>query len=204
MDISFGAVQSILANTLSMSKVSSRCVPQMLTNDLKRTSLIFLVISGLTMKMILTILLSELYSKNETWVHHFDPQSKMQNKRWKHPSSPPSKKFKSVHSAGKVMASIFWDASSPSVIMIDYLEVSRTINSVYYAGEMRQLCQEIARKRRGKLTRVFCSCRTMPLLRLNVDLNSFLIPHILLIWLLLTSIVPKTETPSSWYTVGKQ
>ena len=50
------------------------------------------------------------------------------------------------------MASIFWD--SQGVIMIDNLEQSRTINSAYYryAGELRQLCQEMARTRRGKLT----------------------------------------------------
>ena len=76
----------------------------------------------------------------------------MQSKQWKHPGSPPPKKFKSVHSAGKMMASIFWD--SKGVIMIFfYLEQARTINSAYYAGELRRLRQEIARKRRGKLTR---------------------------------------------------
>ena len=36
--------------------------------------------------------------------------------------------------------------------MIDYLEQGRTINGAYYTGELRQLGQEIARKRRGKLT----------------------------------------------------
>ena len=50
----------------------------------------------------------------------------MQSKQWQHPGSPPPKKFKRVHSAEKVMASIFWD--SPCVIMIDYLEQGRSIN----------------------------------------------------------------------------
>ena len=49
------------------------------------------------------------------------------------------------------MASIFWD--SQGVIMIDNLEQGRTINCVYYAGELRRLRQELTRKRRGKLTR---------------------------------------------------
>ena len=49
------------------------------------------------------------------------------------------------------MALIFWD--SQGVIMIDYLEQGRMINGAYYAGELRGLRQEIARKRRGKLTR---------------------------------------------------
>ena len=37
--------------------------------------------------------------------------------------------------------------------MIDYFKQGRTIYSAYYAGELRRLRQEIARKRRGKLTR---------------------------------------------------
>ena len=37
--------------------------------------------------------------------------------------------------------------------MIDYLQQGRTINGAYYAAELRRLRQEIARKRRGKLTR---------------------------------------------------
>ena len=37
--------------------------------------------------------------------------------------------------------------------MIDYLEQGSTINGAYYAGELRRIRQEIARKRRGKLTR---------------------------------------------------
>ena len=31
--------------------------------------------------------------------------------------------------------------------MVDYLEEGRTINGAYYAGELRRLHQEIARKR---------------------------------------------------------
>ena len=49
------------------------------------------------------------------------------------------------------MATILWD--SQGVIMIDYLEQGCKINGAYYTDELRQLRQEIARKRRGKLTR---------------------------------------------------
>ena len=97
-------------------------------------------------------------TQDETWVHHFNPESKMQSKQWKHPGSPPPKKFKRVHSAGKVMASICWD--SQGVIMIDYLEQGCTINGAYYAGELKRLRQEIARKRRGKLTE--CGFEILP------------------------------------------
>jgi hypothetical protein len=36
--------------------------------------------------------------------------------------------------------------------MIDYLEQGRAIKGTYYADELGRLRQEIARKRRGKLT----------------------------------------------------
>ena len=65
----------------------------------------------------------------------------MQSKQCKNPGSPPPKKFKRVHSVWKVVASIFWD--SQQVIMIDYIEQGPTINGANYAGELRQLRQEI-------------------------------------------------------------
>ena len=58
----------------------------------------------------------------------------MQSKQGKHPGSSTHKKFKSVHSARKVMASIFWD--SQGVIMIDYIEQGRTING--YLGTRKK------------------------------------------------------------------
>ena len=45
---------------------------------------------------------------------------------------------------------ICWD--SQDVIMVDYLEEGHRINGTYYA-ELSRLCQEIVKKRRGKLTR---------------------------------------------------
>ena len=79
------------------------------------------------------------------------PSAKIENKNWKHPCSPPPKNFRRVHSADKVMTSIVWD--SQEVIMLDYLEQGCTINGANYAGELRRLRQEIARKRHGKLIR---------------------------------------------------
>ena len=87
-------------------------------------------------------------TQDETWVHHFDQESKMQSKQWKHSGSLAPKKCKRVHPAEKLMALIFWD--SQWVIMVNYLEQGRTKNGAFYAGELRRLCQEIARKRREK------------------------------------------------------
>ena len=80
-----------------------------------------------------------------------------QREQGKHPGSPPPKKFKRFHSAGKVMISIFWD--SPEVIVIHYLEQDRTINGAYYEGKLGRTRQGISRKRRGK-TESRCSALT--------------------------------------------
>ena len=132
----FGAVQSILNIILGMSKVLARIrwVPGMLTNDQKRTRL-----------DISRYLLSG---------YEDDPGD---FKQWKHPGSSPPMKLKRVHSAGKVMVSIFLE--SQGLIMVDYLEQGHTINGAYYAGELRWLRQEISRK--GLM--VLCSCRSTPL-----------------------------------------
>jgi len=85
---------------------------------------------------------------DETWAHHFDPETQQQSKQWKHVTS--STPFRKIASAGKVMASVFWD--SEGVLMIDYLERGKTVTSVYYAELIRKLRSAIKEKRRGKLS----------------------------------------------------
>ena len=77
---------------------------------------------------------------------------KRQSMQWKHPGSPPPKKAKVVSSAGKVMASVFWDAKG--IIFIDYLQKGRRINEEYYADLLKQLRKAIKAKRPGKLTKM--------------------------------------------------
>ena len=105
----------------------------MLTDDQKRTQL---DISRYLPSRFEDDLIRRVVTLDETWVHYFDPESKMQSKQWKHPGSSPLRKFKRVHSAGKVMTSIFWDHQG--VIMSAYLEQGCKINSAYYAGEFKQ------------------------------------------------------------------
>ncbi|XP_071094896.1 histone-lysine N-methyltransferase SETMAR-like [Haliotis cracherodii] len=54
---------------------------------------------------------AHIVTQDETWVHHFDPETKSQSMQWKHVTSPTPKKFKSISSSGKVMTSIFWDSA---------------------------------------------------------------------------------------------
>jgi histone-lysine N-methyltransferase SETMAR len=57
--------------------------------------------------------LHQIVTGDESWVYHYEPESKRQSMQWKHPSSPANKKFKVQASAGKVMLTILWDVNGP-------------------------------------------------------------------------------------------
>ena len=97
------------------------------------------------------------------------------------PGLPTPTKMKRVSSAGKMIASIFWD--SQGIIKADYLD-GRTINGAYYAEELKWLGQEIVKKRRGKSTQgvLFlqetASDHTSPVAMAGVTKCSFeVLPH---------------------------
>ena len=81
-------------------------------------------------------------------VHYYEPENKAQSRQWVMPGSPRPKKFKTQPSAGKVMATVFWDAKG--VIMLDFLSKRSTITGVYYANLLDQLRTAIREKCRGK------------------------------------------------------
>ena len=95
--------------------------------------------------------LLHLVTVDETWVHYYEPENKAQSRQWVGPGSPRPKKFKTQPSAGKVMATVFWDPKG--VIMLDFLPKRSTITGVYYANLLDQLRTAIREKRRGKLSK---------------------------------------------------
>ena len=63
--------------------------------------------------------LLHLMTEDEAWVHYHEPGNKAQSRQWIGPGSPRPKMFKTRPSAGKVMATVFWDAKG--VIILDFL-----------------------------------------------------------------------------------
>jgi hypothetical protein len=57
--------------------------------------------------------------------------SKRSSMQWCHPGSPKPKKAKAMFSAGKVMATTFWDSG---VLYVDFLTEHHTINAEYYSA----------------------------------------------------------------------
>ena len=93
----------------------------------------------------------------ETWVHYYEPENKAQS-RQVGSGSPRPKKFKTQPSAGKVMATVFWDAKG--VIMLDFLPKISTITEEYYANLLDQLKTAIREKAEVNSLKVFCCNRT--------------------------------------------
>ena len=81
--------------------------------------------------------LQRIVTGDETWVHHFEPESKRASMEWRHPTSPRSNKFISQQSAGKVMVTVFWD--SVGVILVDFMSRKATINSGVYIDTLKTL-----------------------------------------------------------------
>ena len=61
------------------------------------------------------------------------------------------KKFRVQKSAGKVLASIFWDQDG--IFPTDYLPKGQTINAEYYSSLLVQLKDILKEKRRGTVTK---------------------------------------------------
>jgi histone-lysine N-methyltransferase SETMAR len=102
-----------------MSKVAARWVPRNLSSNNRHERV-------QCSKQLLELytadkdkFLSRVITGDETWVHHYDPESKSESMQWKHPWSPPPRKFRTQASAGKIMATIFWD--NKGVLLVDYL-----------------------------------------------------------------------------------
>ena len=91
--------------------------------------------------------LSRLVTMNETWLYHYEPETKQQSIEWWHSGSPCPKKFRVQKSPGKILASIFWDQDG--ILLTDYLPKGPTINAVYYSSLLLQLKDILKEKHRG-------------------------------------------------------
>ncbi|UYV74114.1 hypothetical protein LAZ67_11002156 [Cordylochernes scorpioides] len=89
------------------------------------------------------VFVNRIVTMDETWGHHFTPESKRQSMQWKHSGTPPPKKAKTVASARMVMG----------VLLLDFLNKGQTITGNYYANLVKQLREAIEEKRRGRFPR---------------------------------------------------
>ena len=70
---------------------------------------------------------------------------------WCYSGSPCPKKFQVQKSTGNVLTLIFWDQGG--ILLIDYLQRGRTINTEYYSSLLVQLKDILKKKCCGKVTK---------------------------------------------------
>ncbi|XP_025162257.1 histone-lysine N-methyltransferase SETMAR-like [Harpegnathos saltator] len=130
LKISKERVGHIVHEYLNMRKLCAKWVPRVLTIDPKQQrfddSEQYLAIFNRNKDEFFR----PYITMDETWLHHYTPESNRQSAEWTERDEPKPKRGKKQQSTGKVMASVFWDARG--IIFIDYLEKGQTINSEYY------------------------------------------------------------------------
>ncbi|CAH2090560.1 unnamed protein product [Euphydryas editha] len=143
-------VRHILHEYLSMEKLCARWVPRLLTVDQKLTRKTVSIENLALYKRNLSEFLRRFITVDETWIHHYTPESKQQSKQWIGPGEPTPKKAKNILSANKFMATVFWDGKG--IIFINYLEKGKTINGQYYA-ELLQCLKDVVTTKRQHLAK---------------------------------------------------
>ncbi|XP_026737518.1 protein GVQW3-like [Trichoplusia ni] len=156
--VSSTTVLNILHDHLGMSKVCARWVPRMLTPLQKQQrvecSREFLALCSENR----VEFMDRIMTGDATWVHHYEPESKQESMQWHKKGAAPPKKFKVSQSAGKIMATVFWD--SEGILMIDYKDKGVNITGKYYAT----LLEKLKKNNQGKTKRKMVS-RCVPFAR---------------------------------------
>ena len=118
--ISKERVHHILIHLLGYRKVSAQWVPRQLTLEMKtqRKEMCIHLLKRYNKEG--EAFLERVVTEDESWVHHFDPESKVQSMEYRHKRSPSPRKFKVFASARKVLLTIFWDMKG--VVHMEFLK----------------------------------------------------------------------------------
>ncbi|XP_037572224.1 histone-lysine N-methyltransferase SETMAR-like [Dermacentor silvarum] len=149
VDASVGTVWTIVHDRLCYRKVCAHWVRKQLTDQHRGLRM------GLPLQHIFryhedAAFLEWIVTGNESWCHHYEPETKRDSLQWKHVSPLPLKKCKAVASAGKVLLTAFFDVRG--LLLVEFLEHRRTINSDVKCETLRRLGRSIKNKILGLLT----------------------------------------------------
>ena len=155
-----------MLKSLGLSKLSARWVPHLLTTKLKQRRL---EICQRNLQMMddcggAEELLSNLVTSDESWISHFDPETKERSKVWAlKGSDPPLKAVRSAWRKNIVLTASF---DRYGIVTLDFLEEGVTINSDRYCQSLKKMKSDFRNKRRGQ------SCKGIRLLHDNAT------PHV--------------------------
>lgn len=139
-----------------MRKLSAKYIPKYLNVDQKLLRVTTSRKICRCLEELSSNFLDWLVTMDETWVHHYNSDTKEHFKEWKHFVSPRPKKFR-VKNCGKILSLVFWGKDGN--LLIECLERRRTITQAYYT----ELNYERKLYKNGveNLALMFSICRTM-------------------------------------------
>lgn len=135
--ISIGSAVTILRDHLHMKKLNVKWVPHFLDIHQKEQRVVASKECLAMFNRNSKEFLRRYITMDETWIHHYTPESNRSSAEWVEKGGKRKKRVKTSQWAGKVMASVFWDAHG--ILMIDYLEKGKTINKEYYMALLDRL-----------------------------------------------------------------
>jgi len=148
--ISRDSVHRIVRNHLKFRKVSARRAPKQLKPEQQDMRMMTSLDNLQRYKTEGEVMLERIVTGDETWVHHYQPETKQASRQWKHKESPTPTKFKVAPSTSKVVATVFWDMRG--VLLVEFQEHGRTVNASSYCSLLKRLKTAIRTKRKGLLT----------------------------------------------------
>ena len=145
-----------------MRKLSAKWVPKCLNADQKRQrcqsfretfEIFFVVIQIISCR-------ARLVTVGEAWLYHYDPETKQQSVEWRHSGSPRHKHSEYKNPLEKFSPQFFGIKTASSALIIFQRAKLSTRSITYFCWcNWNGILKE---KRRGRVTKVSCSCTTMP------------------------------------------
>jgi len=129
--MSHGCVYSTVHDDLRCRKVCSRWVPRQLSDDYKHARQTICQEHLDPHAREGDAFLHRIVTGDESWVYHFELESKRQSMQWKHLLSLANKKFKTQTFTGKVMLTILWDVNGP--MLVHFQGKDQTVTSARYS-----------------------------------------------------------------------
>jgi len=96
---------------------------------------------------------ARLVTMDETWLYHYDPETKQQSMEWRHSNSPCPQKIPSAKISWKISHLDFFFGYQGDILLIDYLQKGQTINAEYYSSLLVQLKDILKENRSGKVSK---------------------------------------------------
>lgn len=95
-------------------------------------------------------LLQRIVTSDESWMHYWTPEMKRASMVWKTADENAPQKFKEKPSAGKMLATVFWDCHG--IIHLKYCPKGTTITAASYFDTLMQFWNAIKQKQPGLLS----------------------------------------------------